>query len=106
MDTQSMVVEIDAEISRLERVKALLSDTSTDGQRKPRHAVGSSLHGEPTRRYTMSPEARAKIAARQKSRWAKVRTAASKKALSTTTELGAKKAPRPNFLPKLRHGRP
>ena len=92
MDTQSMVVEIDAEISRLQRVKALLSDTSTDGQRRPRHTVASSLPGEFTTRYTMSPEARAKIAAGQKARWAKVRTAASKKALSTTAESGAKKA--------------
>ena len=45
MDTQSMVVEIDAEISRLQRVKALLSDTSTDRQRKPWHTGSSSLPG-------------------------------------------------------------
>jgi len=92
MDTQSIVVEIDAEISRLQRVKALLSDTSTDGQRKPRHTVGSSLPGEPTKRNIMNPEARAKIAAGQRARWAKVRNAAKKKALSTTTELGTTKS--------------
>ena len=92
MDTQSIVVEIDAEISRLQRIKALLSDTSTDGQRRPRHTVASSLPGESTTRYTVGPEARAKMAAGQKARWAKVRTAARKKALSTTTESGTKKA--------------
>jgi hypothetical protein len=92
MDTQSIVVEIDAEISRLQRVKALLSDTSTDGQRKPRRTVSSSLPGESTTRYTMSPEARAKMAAGQKARWAKFRSAAKKKARSTITESGAEKA--------------
>ena len=92
MDTQSIVVEIDAEIMRLQRVKALLSDTSTDGQQKPRHTVISGLPGESTTRYTMSPEARAKMAAGQKARWAKFRSDAKKKERSTFTESGTKKA--------------
>ncbi len=100
MDTQSIVVEIDAEISRLQRVRALLSDTSTDGPRKPRRTVGSSLPGKPTRRHTMSPEARAKMAAGQKARWAKLRSAAKKKARSIITESGAKKAASVNLPAK------
>ena len=46
----------------------------------------------PGKRYAMSPDARANMAAAQKTRWAKVRMVATKKVLSTTAESGAKKA--------------
>jgi hypothetical protein len=60
MDTQKLLQEVKAEIARLQKVAALLEEgsTSTSGRRK---------------RKPMSPEARAKIAAAQKKRWAKAK---------------------------------
>jgi hypothetical protein len=57
MDTAKLLEEVKKEIARLQRVVELLEDggTSTSGRRK---------------RKPMSAEARAKIAAAQKKRWA------------------------------------
>jgi hypothetical protein len=57
MDLDAIVQDIDAEISRLEKARALLTGHTA---------------GEPTRkRSKMSAEGRARIAAAQKKRWAK-----------------------------------
>jgi phage terminase small subunit len=84
MNTNDIVLAIDAEIAQLQRVKALLTDTDVTTKRKPGRPAGvgrpkkaSSLNSvqrakEPKRR-TMSAEGRAKIAEAQKVRWAKVK---------------------------------
>jgi hypothetical protein len=88
MNTNEIVLAIDAEISRLQQVKALLTDTSSVGQvkRKPGRTTATTVGGKatsfkpadfdvkPRKRRTLSPEARARIAAAQKVRWAKVKS--------------------------------
>ena len=60
MDTANLLEEVKKEIARLQKVVELLEggSTSTSGRRK---------------RKPMSQEARAKIAAAQKKRWAKAK---------------------------------
>jgi hypothetical protein len=57
MDIEAIVQDIDAEISRLEKARALLTDHTAPLKRG--------------KRSTMSAEGRARIAAVQKKRWAK-----------------------------------
>ena len=59
MTTNVIIQAIDEEISRLERVKALLNGNGTSKRRAARSK--------------MSEEGRARIAAAQKKRWAKVK---------------------------------
>jgi hypothetical protein len=67
METTQILAQIDSEIERLQQVKALLAGTSngrfakTAGPRKKRH---------------LSAEARERIAAAQRKRWAKLKKAA------------------------------
>jgi hypothetical protein len=73
MDTRSLIAAIDAEISRLQQVKSLLSGTArTQTFKLPAVAKAS----KPTKRRKLSAAARAKIAAAQRARWAKFRKAA------------------------------
>jgi len=67
MDTAQLISEIDSEISRLQQARALLAGGHTANRVK--HAG--------TKR-TLSAEARARIAAAQKRRWAKQKAAAKK----------------------------
>jgi len=60
MDTAQLLSSIDSEIARLKQARALL--TSQDGQIRSGRRPG--------RKRTMSAEARARIAAAQKKRWA------------------------------------
>jgi hypothetical protein len=69
METKSILAEIDAEINKLQQVRAILTGTAVNG-RKDKQA-GNAV---PKRR--LSAEARGRIAAAQKARWAKVRKAA------------------------------
>jgi hypothetical protein len=66
METTQILAEIDAEIRKLQDVRALLA--------------GNNSHPRPGRppkkKRTLSPEARAKIAAAQRARWAKQKKAA------------------------------
>jgi hypothetical protein len=65
MDLNEIVQAINAEIIRLEQVRALLTDRTASLKRTA-----------PTRkRGTMSAEGRASIAAAQRARWAKVKRA-------------------------------
>jgi hypothetical protein len=66
MNTTELLSQIEAEISRLNQVRALLTGTSNGA----RH-VGRP----PKRKFTMSAEGRAKIAAAQRKRWAKQKAA-------------------------------
>jgi len=93
MNIQDMVVEIDAEISRLQQVKALLTGTGTTGKRKPDQPANASLGGKARTRRTLSAEGRERIAAAQRARWAKSKKAAKRVAPSTPAASTAKKAP-------------
>jgi hypothetical protein len=92
MPTINILWEIDAEISRLQQVKELLSGTDTGAvKRGPGRPIGSGvakkLPAAPVvqPRRKMSAAGRARIAAAMKMRWAKVRKAA-KQATATATK--------------------
>jgi len=70
MDRKQILEAINEEISRLERVRELLS--STNGHRVLKAAVRSSEAHAPKKRI-LSEEARNRIAQAQKRRWAKHR---------------------------------
>jgi hypothetical protein len=76
MDTVRIIQEIDAQISRLQQARGILAS--------PVQAVSSTLADQPTKRV-MSVEARAKIAAAQKARWAKSKRAGRKAAKKAAT---------------------
>jgi hypothetical protein len=74
MTREELIAAVDEEISRLEKVRALLQ--STGGSR----ISTSSFGNRPRKKRVLSAEARARIAAAQKRRWAKQKAAqASKK---------------------------
>jgi hypothetical protein len=60
MNTTELLSQIDAEISRLQEVRSLLAGNSTGGTRG--RPAGKKRH--------MSADARARISAAQKKRWA------------------------------------
>jgi hypothetical protein len=73
-----IISEIDAEISRLEQAKQLLSGTTPKrGPGRPPLKVGVKTAPK-KKRSRMSPEARARIAAAQRARWAKTKKTAGK----------------------------
>jgi hypothetical protein len=90
MNTNDIVLAIDAEISRLQQAKALLTDTPslTHAKRKPGRPAAASGSGRATsskpaefnvisrKRRGMSDAGRARIAAAQKARWARFKKAA------------------------------
>ena len=63
MEIAKILVALDEEIHHLQQARAILTGNSK--QAAPRKAVGKKRH--------LSAEARAKIAAAQKARWAKKR---------------------------------
>jgi hypothetical protein len=71
MDAQEILNAIDSEIARLQQVKAILTGGSTSTPKRGRPAASP----EPAKR-THSPEARARIAAAQRKRWAAQKKAA------------------------------
>ena len=70
METQGILTQIDAEIGRLQQVRAILTGTGKNG---PKNKIVAK--SAPKKRH-LSPEARARIAAAQKARWAKARKTA------------------------------
>ena len=60
MDTEAIVENLDAEIRRLEKVRALLTG----------HTAPLKRDVDPTRRSRVSAEGSARIAAAQRKRWA------------------------------------
>jgi hypothetical protein len=107
MNTADIIVEIDAQISRLQEAKALLAGPEITVKRKPGRPSRVSLPDKGTRsisaksatkpaaRRTLSAEARAKIATAQKARWARARKAA-KKATRSVAAAPAVKGSTPN----------
>ena len=88
MDTQKIVAEIDAEISLLKQVKALLTRTNTAENRK---SGRNSMAGSSGKKRTLSAEARERIAAAQRARWAKSKKALKKRATRNTSPVSAHK---------------
>ena len=77
MDTNQIIALIDAEIARLQQVQSILSDTASTKQtthKKLRRPANESLviAAPVAAKRILSPEARARIVAAQKARWAKV----------------------------------
>ena len=73
MSREQILSAIDEEISKLQQARKLLQSS---GGSKLVSGLSSSGNGRKTRaRRTLSPEARARIAAAQKRRWAKQKAA-------------------------------
>ena len=88
MDTQKIVAEIDAEISRLQQVKALLTGTNAAEHRKSGH---NSMAGNSGKKRKLSAEGRERIAAAQRARWAKSKKALKKRATRNSSAVSAGK---------------
>jgi hypothetical protein len=83
MNTATIVEHLDAEISRLQQVRALLTDEAP-GRPTAGDAISKPVPVKLTKRV-MSAEGKKKIALAQKARWAKVRKAAKKAANTEKT---------------------
>jgi len=83
MGTNEIIAQIDTEIARLQQVKSILSSTTTT-KRSTYKKLGRPTKASVTivapvaAKRILSLEARARIAAAQKARWAKVKKAAKK----------------------------
>jgi hypothetical protein len=78
---ENILAELDEEIRRLEGAKALLAEVPVKrGPGRPSSGGSSKSVPKTRKRPQMSAEGRARIAAAQKARWAKIRKAASKAA--------------------------
>jgi hypothetical protein len=85
MDTQAIIAALDKEIVRLQQARAILTTAANVNgaasiKRGPGRPKKAASVVAPTKRKGISPEARERIAAAQKARWAKVRKAAKKAA--------------------------
>ena len=85
MNTEAIIEALDTEIARLQEVKALLAASNANSltgtlKRGPGRPKKAASVVAPKTRKGISPEARERIAAAQKARWAKVRRAAKKAA--------------------------
>lgn len=74
MTTTQMVAVLEAEIARLRQVRELLAGTAPRPERVPARARtaggGTTKAGGSGKKRTLSPEARERIAAAQRARWA------------------------------------
>jgi len=74
VEDHSILSAIDAEIARLQQARSLLAEPGTASRRTVKKAAKKALVAK-TRKRTLSPEARAKIAAAQRKRWAAAKRA-------------------------------
>jgi hypothetical protein len=91
MNIETILEQIDAEIAKLQQVKALLNGTGVQrGSGRPGASlvVSRILSVEPIRHH-MSAEGKARIAAAQKARWA-AQKRADKKTVKVTKPAGKK----------------
>jgi hypothetical protein len=82
LNITNIIEQIDAEISKLQTAKALLTGAVTKsgpGRPKKSASVSAPVNAKPSKRV-VSAEAKEKMAAAQKKRWAKVRSASKKAA--------------------------
>lgn len=84
MEASHIIAEIDAEISRLQQARELLSGTATKTSKGPGRPKGSKNAKaiKPTTKRKLSPEGRKRIADAMKRRWAERRKTAAKSAAS------------------------
>jgi hypothetical protein len=80
MGISEIVAALDDEISRLQQVRNLLAGTKGNVTHAATSFAFGANDGRPRKRRHMSAEARARIAAAQKRRWAKQKKAAKKAA--------------------------
>jgi hypothetical protein len=73
MDRKAIIAAIDEELAKLGRAKALLGSSNSH------KLLTSSGVSKPAKKRVLSPEARQRIAAAQKKRWAKHRKLAANK---------------------------
>jgi len=78
MAIENILAEIDAEITRLKRARALLATLETAATKAGRKTKSATAKAKPGRKQkrVLSPEARKKIADAQRRRWAKQRAKA------------------------------
>lgn len=82
MGLNEILAALDDEIGRLEQVRSLLAGTKSNvAQAAPSFASGANQNKTRKRRH-LSAEARARIAAAQRKRWAKQKREAKKEAAS------------------------
>jgi hypothetical protein len=96
VNTEQILAAIDAEVARLQEVRALLGYTPTTKRkgRPPGSATKAAPAKRAPRKRVLSAEARAKIAEAQLKRWAKAKRGKAKpKTQVTVTRVAAKKAP-------------
>ena len=80
MNTSELLANIDDEISRLRQVRALLAGDGAGKRGGSRPAASFEFGANRThKRHTMSAAGRARIAAAQKKRWAKLKRNAAAK---------------------------
>jgi hypothetical protein len=89
MDISRIISEIDSQIANLQSAKALLTDSSAP--KKVGRPAKATSHGVKIARKPLSAEAKARIAAAQKKRWAKAR----KPAVANKPASGVAKKPTP-----------
>lgn len=81
MDTQPLLQEIDAQIAKLQHARTVLAAIDSASPRKGRGRPpkkSAPTTDAPQKRRTLSPVARARIAAAQRKRWAEKKKAAKK----------------------------
>jgi hypothetical protein len=112
MNTTEIIIEIDAQISRLREAKALLAGTEITIKRNPGRPSRANLSdnatsfipaksaAKPVAKRTVSAEARAKMVAAQKARWAKTKQAAKKAARNVAAAPAVKSAATNGVAPK------
>ncbi len=80
MEVSRIIAEIDAQISKLQQARALLTDSATPVRNKPGRPKGAvNRTASPAKgKRKLSPEGRKRIADAMKKRWAERRKQASK----------------------------
>ena len=73
MDTKEIIAYIDAELARLQQIKDILSGSTTSRKKRGPNKAKAAPTTVIVKKRTMSAEGRARIAAAQKARWAKVK---------------------------------
>jgi hypothetical protein len=96
MNTEEIIEQIDAEISKLQQAKGLLLDTDSPIKRSParpkKRATAARILAVKPAKHGLSPEGRARLVAALKARWAKARKAKKSAAKKAATKKPAKKA--------------
>jgi hypothetical protein len=96
MNTEVIIEQIDAEISKLQQAKALLTGATSPAKRALGRPKASNEVSKPvvstTTKRVMSAEGKAKIAEAQKRRWAKSKRADKKAAKKAATAKPVKSA--------------